>query len=195
MDPWLSIEDLLDDKYAVIGCRGGHDPEQFWDINIGVAFFNLKHKDFGNLMSQWVREIKWVSEKKLHGGSTENYVQMGARGAPVRDDQQMFHFIMEKHPKGRQMIKRYYKDEEGSLFNYNDGKYIVHLIRADNKDQDVRFVELLQIKNRFFSKLLELQKEPLDAAQRALERKKQQKMKIERRKEGKGEEGREGMSP
>lgn len=38
VDPKLSVEDLLDERYAVIGCRGGDDPSMWWDINIGVAF-------------------------------------------------------------------------------------------------------------------------------------------------------------
>ena len=38
VDPKLSVEDLLDERYAVIGCRGGDDPSMWWDLNIGVAF-------------------------------------------------------------------------------------------------------------------------------------------------------------
>lgn len=37
-DPALSVEDLLDERFAVIGCRGGDDPSMWWDLNIGVAF-------------------------------------------------------------------------------------------------------------------------------------------------------------
>ncbi len=32
VDPKLSVEDLLDERYAVIGCRGGEDPDMPWDI-------------------------------------------------------------------------------------------------------------------------------------------------------------------
>jgi hypothetical protein len=88
-DPRLNVEDLLDDRYAVLGCRGGDDPDLFWDINIGVAFFNLRHKEFGSLMKEWMAAVQklapWTLER---GGGTAAYISMG-QGPRVRDDQQV----------------------------------------------------------------------------------------------------------
>lgn len=67
---------------------------------------------------------------------SENYVQMRG-GAPVLDDQQMFHKIMEHYPNGQRIIKRYFGDES-TLFNYDEGKIVKHLIRANFKDQNFR---------------------------------------------------------
>lgn len=62
----MGVEDLLDDQYAVIGCRGGEDPVDWWDINIGVAFFNLKHPDIGRIISRWYWSIAWTPSYKMH---------------------------------------------------------------------------------------------------------------------------------
>lgn len=88
-DPRLNVEDLLDDRYAVLGCRGGDDPDLFWDINIGVAFFNLRHKEFGSLMKEWMAAVQKVAPWTLErGGGTAAYITMG-QGPRVRDDQQV----------------------------------------------------------------------------------------------------------
>jgi hypothetical protein len=41
----------------------------WWDINIGVAFFNLKHPNFGDIISKWHWKITWTSLRKAHKGS------------------------------------------------------------------------------------------------------------------------------
>ena len=170
-DPRLSVTDLLDERYAVVGCRGGDNPTLFYDINIGVAFFNLRHPDFGDLIRGWVAAIDQVADSQLNRGSTENYVAMRG-GARVPDDQQMLHTVLERHPRGRRMVKRFFGDESGDtyLFNYKEGKYVAHLIREDNPDQDLRFLDLLQLKASFFEALAAMENERLEAAQRAYER-------------------------
>lgn len=188
MDPRLSVEDLLDERYAVIGCRGGEDPALWWDINIGVAFFNLRHPDFGGIVSRWLWRIQWVPEARMDAdeGATETYVSM--KGAtPVRDDQQMFHQLMSRHPRGPAIVKRY-MGADSTLFNYGEGRYIAHLIRADNKDQEARLVELLRRKARFFERLAGLEAERAEAAGRALEQKRQDER-------GREEEGEEAAAP
>ncbi len=132
-----------------------------------MAFFNLHHPEFARLISQWLWQIRWVPEAKMDKGSTETYVAMG-EAPPVRDDQQMFHMIMQRHPRVREVVKRY-MDEDSELFNYGGGKYVAHLIRADNKDQEARLAELLKRKCDFFRRLAELEAERAGAAGRALE--------------------------
>lgn len=110
----------------------------------------------------------------MQKGSTETYVGMvGAQ--PVRDDQQMFHQLMERYGpvKGPRIVKRYVEGEEATLFNYREGKYVAHLIRADHKDQEARLAELLGIKAAFFARLAALEAERAAAAGRAVERRRQ----------------------
>jgi len=131
-DPRLSVEDLLDERYAVLGCQGGDDPTQFWDINIGVGFFNLRHPEFGSVIKGWTAAIDNVASWTLErGGGTDAYVAMG-QGPRVKDDQQMLHDVLSKHPKGKTLVKRFFGGDDALLFNYNKGKYVAHLIRADN---------------------------------------------------------------
>lgn len=188
------MEDLLDERYAIIGCRGGDNPSIWWDINIGVLFgtrnghgghprpesgraafeaaahmlihlplrmtVNLQHPDFGEIISMWLSDIEAVPEARMQDGSTESFVGMvGAQ--PVPDDQQMFHQIIEKYGpvKGPRIVKRYEDGEEAVLFNYREGKYVAHIIRADNKDQKARLAALLGIKATFFARLAELEAE------------------------------------
>jgi hypothetical protein len=158
-DPRLSVEDLLDERYAVLGCQGGDDPTQFWDINLGVGFFNLRHPEFGSVIKGWTAAIDNVASWTLErGGGTDAYVAMG-QGPRVKDDQQMLHDVLSKHPKGKTLVKRFFGGDDALLFNYNKGKYGAHLIRADNRDQDARFVELLQLKADFLKTLGEMEEE------------------------------------
>jgi hypothetical protein len=41
----ISPERFMNESYALVGCRGGLDPQLFWDVNIGVLFYNLRHPD------------------------------------------------------------------------------------------------------------------------------------------------------
>lgn len=116
----------------------------------------------------------------MQKGSTETYVGMiGAQ--PVKDDQQMFHHVMEGYGpvKGPRIVKRYMDGAEATLFNYGEGKYVAHLIRADNKDQGARLAELLGIKSAFFKKLAALEAERAAAAARAVERRRRQQQEQE----------------
>ncbi|EWM30543.1 hypothetical protein Naga_100013g40 [Nannochloropsis gaditana] len=168
-DPRLNVEDLLDDRYAVLGCRGGDDPDLFWDINIGVAFFNLRHKEFGSLMKEWMAAVQKVAPWTLErGGGTAAYITMG-QGPRVRDDQQMFHDVLSRHPMGKALVKRYYSGEDAVLFNYNDGKYVAHLTRADNLDQDARLLRLLVLKAAFFKSMGEMAEEDIQGGRRVVE--------------------------
>jgi hypothetical protein len=55
----------------------------------------------------------------------------------------MFHEIVKRHPRKKTLVKRYFEiEEEKLLFNYQHGKIIAHLIRANNKNQDARLAEL-----------------------------------------------------
>jgi hypothetical protein len=186
------VEDLLDERYAVIACRGGEDPFMHWDVNIGVAFFNLRHPEFASLIAKWSWAVRGVPDAKLETGphTTETYVQM-ASGPPVPDDQQMFHYIMSQHPRVREVVKRY-KGEESMLFNYREGKYVAHLIRADNKDQEARLVELLKLKADFFRRLAELEAERAGAAVRALELRRQREREREAASSGADGDGEKG---
>jgi len=179
-DPRLSVEDLLDERYAVLGCQGGDDPTHFWDINIGVAFFNLRHREFGSVIKGWMAAIDKVASWTLErGGGTNAYVAMG-QGPRVKDDQQMFQDMILKHPKGKTLVKRFFGGDDAFLFNYNKGKYVAHLIRADNRQQDARFLELLQLKAGFSKTLGEIEEERVDAARRAFELKRKKEKKEEK---------------
>jgi hypothetical protein len=88
VDPSQGVEQFLDDSYAVVGCRGGLDRAKIWDINIGVAFFNLQHPDFGGLIREWLWRIKWVPDTRLRKGKSDTYVT-GEKGMGFPDDQQV----------------------------------------------------------------------------------------------------------
>lgn len=159
VDPSQGVEQFLDDSYAVVGCRGGLDRAKIWDINIGVAFFNLQHPDFGGLIREWLWRIKWVPDTRLRKGKSDTYVT-GEKGMGFPDDQQMFHEIVKRHPRKKTLVKRYFDiEEEKLLFNYQHGKIIAHLIRANNKNQDARLAELQEITSKFYAKLADVQAE------------------------------------
>lgn len=73
----------------------------------------------------------------------------------------MFHDVLSRHPTGKALVKRYYSGEDAVLFNYNDGKYVAHLTRADNLDQDARLLRLLELKAAFFKSMGEMAEEDI----------------------------------
>lgn len=60
IDPTYNASTFLEDQYAVIACAGGH-PERFYDINIGVAFFNLKHPAMEEILTGWKEKFEMVN--------------------------------------------------------------------------------------------------------------------------------------
>lgn len=81
----------------------------------------------------------------------------------------MFHDVLSRHPTGKALVKRYYSGEDAVLFNYNDGKYVAHLTRADNLDQDARLLRLLELKAAFFKSMGEMAEEDIQGGRRVVE--------------------------
>jgi hypothetical protein len=103
------------------------------------------------ILKEWVDWIRRLRDKKLNLGESEEYAAL--IGGHVPDDQQMLHQILERHPRGRAIVRRYF-GPESKAFNY-DGDYIVHLVRADNGGLEERLRLLDRLRERYFNSVLE----------------------------------------
>jgi hypothetical protein len=146
VDGTRSADRFLNDSFAVVGCRGGLDPEMHWDINIGVAFYNLRHPDTPALLRDWVTWINGLWDAKLNKARDEDYV--GFKTQHVLDDQQILHKLLEKHPRGRSIVRRYF-GEDSLAFNY-EGDYIAHIIRGGHGPVEERLQMLEGLRNRYY---------------------------------------------
>jgi len=127
------LEQFLDDSYCIVACKGGDRPDNWWDINNGVCFFNLRHPMLGILLDLWQESV----EEHLRHLEKENLMdKVNWEVSNTRwriSDQQHLHLSI-KHIGNKQLCK-IYEGEEHNCFNY-DGPFIKQLIRGFGGDDD-----------------------------------------------------------
>ena len=86
----FDVRDYLADKgdYAMIGAPSGAT-DHFWDMNIGIMFFNMGHPFMVEMSRDWLAYLDRFDLARDAPGWSEN----------ISDDQAMFHELLMKRPE------------------------------------------------------------------------------------------------
>jgi hypothetical protein len=141
-----SLTEFLDDRYAIVSCRGSSDDEQItWSLNIGICFFNLKHPHTKLIINKWRMIYENVPDDVLKGEKEGVFDDLCAH----INDQDMLCVILFQEFRGAAKI---YRKEQHNRFNY-DGPFIKQIIRngkgntvADRLEEINRLVDLTNTK-------------------------------------------------
>jgi len=133
VDTNKAFDDFLDDVHCIIACKGGDRPDNWWDINNGVFFLNLRHPMTGILLELWQRNVE-NHLRHLENQNLIHKVDWDVNNTRWRiSDQQHLHLAI-KHIADRRLCK-IYTGEDHNAFNY-DGPFIKQLLRGFGKDDD-----------------------------------------------------------
>lgn len=117
----INLDDIIsnNDK-AICACRGmTDDPNNYWDINIGVCFYNLRHPKMTYILETWKNMFEY------YGKSIPNTIDDWEHFQQKLDDQTMLQSIL----KCDKTLCKVFYGEENSKFNY-DGPFIKQIIRG-----------------------------------------------------------------
>jgi len=146
VDAAKSADEFLDDHYTMVAAQGSPEkPGVFWDFNIGVAFFNLRHPLMGELLSRWITSVAWWQDYIGKASSTD-YVTRKSR---MPNDQSLLQHIVKWHAKGTQFVK-VYRGSHTNAFNYQGGGYVEHILRATEMTPEERLENLKQQRDYFY---------------------------------------------
>jgi hypothetical protein len=122
-----SLDEFLDDRYAIVSCRGSSDdPNVTWNLNIGVSFFNLRHEHTPVIISMWRQLYESVSDDVLKGEQEGVFDDLCAHV----NDQDMLCLILFKQFRDAAKV---YRGEEHNAFNY-EGPFIRQILRNGRKN-------------------------------------------------------------
>lgn len=63
-------------------------PQRWWDVNIGVMFFNLRHTAMEGVLLEWLGMIEAITDDLLNQPQTKDYVAKDSK-ADFKNDQQV----------------------------------------------------------------------------------------------------------
>jgi len=124
-DAWIHdldfpVHDYLADKgrYAMIGNLARPESTEFWEMNIGVMFFNLGHPFTQDVVEHWSAylDLYDLAEQAIHWN------------VEVPDDQGMFHQILDKRYDAAPWVFHESKD----VLNSPWATFIRQALRAEN---------------------------------------------------------------
>jgi hypothetical protein len=113
----------------------------------GVAFFNLRHADFGVVLKLWKARVEQHVRTAIRKGFTSESFLLDKHGG--EDDQSALQHIVMTHPRGRAFVRRYAYGEKNA-FNYLGGGFIQHFIRAVRLSNEETVDKLKGYREQFF---------------------------------------------
>lgn len=138
IDHQKPLTDLIEgyENVAFIGCRGMCDSEAvYWDVNIGVFLYNLKHPQMPCIVDLWKRIYESVPiDPQESGQSTFEH-----RGDHLNDQTMLQNIIAHCPPN----IIRVLRGSEWNAMNY-DGSFIRQILR-DQGDMDKRVQDMKRV--------------------------------------------------
>lgn len=138
------LDEFLDSRYAVIGCRGGQDdPHAHWDVNSGVLFFNMRHPAMQAILAGWQRQYENVPLEKLDQETPDKFY-----GFDHINDQYMLQVMLCQY---KPPVTLNYQGERMNAFNY-DGNFIQQVLRQPGKTLDERISEMKEKADAVLSK-------------------------------------------
>lgn len=123
------LDEFLHEDHALVVCRGASDdPAVNWDINNGVAFYNMRHAHTPQIIFLWSKLL----ESFIVGGGLEQEPT-----AAYQDQDMLAGVLQHKFPSSAKV----YRGDEHNKFNY-DGPFIKQILRNHGKDLAERTVYL-----------------------------------------------------
>jgi hypothetical protein len=119
-----TVDEFLHNDKLVVGCRGANDSEtNTHDINIGVAFYNMRHPKIQYVLNRW--QTMFENDLNMFRNNTNiNFSQKFDDSSQYLDDQYMFHQILKEDSS----LAYVYIKEKYNAFNYN-GSYLEQILR------------------------------------------------------------------
>lgn len=136
IDPEKKLEDFFNQDSFIVACRGGtDDPSVHWDINIGVAFYNMRHPCARTILTEWKHRFETISQNAF--GTDETFITLKNPFC----DQSIMQGILRMLPPA---ITTVYRGEKMNAFNY-DGAFIQQVLRNGSNTVEDRIKELCQV--------------------------------------------------
>jgi hypothetical protein len=126
------LEPFLDPAYLLIACAGGPRPDNYWDLNAGVLFYNARHARALEVLQAWAGDYESRDPDVLSASS-----DLFATSAYCVDDQEMLQNFLRKNPG----LAKIYQGSETSAFNYG-GPFIRQLLRKGQVPLEERIAQL-----------------------------------------------------
>ncbi len=126
------LEEFLDPAYLLIACAGRTRPNNHWDLNAGVLFFNARHARAREVLRAWAGGHEAV-HPDFSSANNDAFVELVT---PV-DDQTVLQRFLFKNPG----LAKIYQGNDISAFNY-DGPFIRQQLRAKNVPFEKRVAAL-----------------------------------------------------
>ena len=127
------LEQFLDPAYLLIACAGGPRPDNYWDLNDGVFFYNARHDRATEVLRLWSEAYESSNPNILYASSDSFVKSDFAIG-----DQEMLQDILRKDTPG---LAKIYQGDEAAAFNYG-GPFIRQLLRDKGIPLDKRISQL-----------------------------------------------------
>lgn len=123
----MELESFLDSNYAIIACAGNSDltlPD--WCVNIGIAFYNMKHRWIQRILKEWKsRFFAEALRKQCLQDDTLAFINSQNRLC----DQTLLHSVLARCLLETPSICKSFKGRHTTAFNYN-GTFIKHFLRS-----------------------------------------------------------------
>lgn len=140
VDPARGVERFLDDSKAFVACRGATDDPRIWyNVNNGVAFFNMRHPATPGILDAWRRLYERVPMAVLEAEPEGVFDDVTKHV----NDQDMLSAALVRTPALQHAIK-VYRGEEHNAFNYH-GPFIQQILRAEVAGLEARLRKLRQL--------------------------------------------------
>jgi hypothetical protein len=135
-----TVDEFLHNDKLVVACRGGSDSEtNTWDVNIGVAFYNMRHPKIQDVLNRW--QMMFENELNTFRNNTNiNFSQSFDNSIQYLDDQTMLHQILWEDSA----LAYVYIKERHNIFNY-DGDYVKQILRDKINTLDSRIEKMKDI--------------------------------------------------
>ena len=154
VDPTQPVDEFLDNSRAVIACRGASNAEDNWyDLNNGVCFYNLKHPKTAELVGLW-QSYAEAAVKNIEEKGLSDQVSWDIKN-PVRiSDQHLLHKAI--RTIGDHKLCKIYVGKEYDLFNYS-GRFIKQVLRCETFEARMNYIQKLVKYRKQMEKVLIIQ--------------------------------------
>jgi len=135
-----TVDEFLHNDKLVVECRGASDLDSnTHDINIGVAFYNMRHPKMQNVLNRW--QFMFENGLNIFRNNTNiNFSHNFDNSIQYLDDQIMFQQILQEDSS----LAYVYIKERHTAFNYN-GSYLEQILRDRRNTLDSRIEQMKDI--------------------------------------------------
>jgi hypothetical protein len=127
------LEEFLDPAYLLIACAGGRRPDNYWDLNAGVFFYNSRHVRAMAVLDIWAGAYE-SSKPNVLFKSSDSFVNSSEYAV---SDQELLQDLLRVNPG----LAKIYQGSERAAFNYG-GTFIRQLLRQGNVSFEQRLAQL-----------------------------------------------------